>query len=494
MGAIRVRDSAGAIDPRRFSLTFLVLLALSVLVGAMIGLRAPFGSKMIFYVIMIFNTMMIMYLVLLRNMTYGVIIFLYALIFLELYWRIDIPSLPDVDIPRITFTFLWLIFLIEIALGRRNLLPRTKAESAMLALLAAVLISMFFMGEPHIGIFLRAFAIPYAMFVMVKNVIRTRKDVDRLVYLFALPLAFYFPMNHFFERFKVHSLVFPRYILSPEVAGQAVHFGERTLGVFLQPVATGMAMISMFLLAMYGLSRMRGLGPRLISWFLVVITPPAVFLSFARSVYTGFAISLIIVLTFSKKLKVYALVILLGAGLAVMGNWSTVKTSKREEGGLATVDTAKQRLVLLQASFMMFADHPFFGVGFYEFDQYSRPYVRQVRTTLLGAREAWQGKHLKQHNHFLNTMTELGLMGLVPQVLIFYFVLRILYKARKVHDSAVDHDFVVVVWAIMAEYLTNAMFMEPRYYGFMNALPFLLAGIVVGSYQRKQLGDDLSPI
>jgi hypothetical protein len=46
----------------------------------------------------------------------------------------------------------------------------------------------------------------------------------------------------------------------------------------------------------------------------------------------------------------------------------------------------------------------------------------------------------------------------------------------------------------MAEYLTNAMFMEPRYYGFMNALPFLLAGIVVGSYQRKQLGDDLSPI
>jgi O-antigen ligase len=112
---------------------------------------------------------------------------------------------------------------------------------------------------------------------------------------------------------------------------------------------------------------------------------------------------------------------------------------------------------------------------------------------LLGAREAWQGKHLKQHNHFLNTMTELGLMGLVPQLLIFYFLFRVLYKARNIHDSVIDHDFVVVVWAILAEYLTNAMFMEPRYYGFMNALPFLLAGVVVGSYQRKQLGYGISP-
>jgi len=489
-----VRDLVDTIESRRLPVTFFVLAGLSVLVGALIGLRSPFGPKMIFYMIVIFNTLMIMYLVLLRNMTYGIIIFLYALIFLELYWRINLPGLPDVDIPRITFTYLWLIFLVEIALGRRSLLPRTNVEAAMLALLGAVLVSMSFMGQTHIGMFLGAFAIPYAMFVMVKNVIGTRKDVDRLVYWFALPLAVYFPMNQFFEHFKMRNLVFPRYILSPEVAGQAVHWGERTLGVFLQPVATGMAMISMFLLALYGLSRLRGFLPKLMSWVLVAITPPAVFLSFARSVYSGFALSLLIVLVFSKNLKVYAIVILLGAGLAVMANWASVKTEKREAGGLATVGTAKQRLVLLEASFRMFADHPFFGVGFHEFDQYSRPYVRQVRTTLLGAREAWQGKHLKQHNHFLNTMTELGLMGLVPQLLIFYFLFRILYKARTVHDSAVDHDFVVVVWAILAEYITNAMFMEPRYYGFMNALPFLLAGIAVGSYQRKQLGNSLNPI
>lgn len=487
-----MREFAGSLESRRLPVTFFILVGLSVLLGIMIGIKSPFGNRLIFYMIMILNTLMITYLVLLRNMTWGVLLYLYAAIFLNFYWRIAIPGrLPDLDIPRMTFVFVWLIFLLEIALGTRRQLPWTKVEAAMLAVLAGLLYSMFFIGQLQVRLFLNGFAIPYAMFVLAKNVFQHRKDIDRLVYWFALPLAFYFPINHFFEHLKLRHLVFPRYILDPRVAGQAVHWGERTMGVFLQPVATGMAMISMFLLALYGLSRLRGALPRLMSWLLVAITPAAVFIILSRSVYTGFAISLIVLLAFSKKLKVYAMVILVATALAVMANWSNVKSEKREAGGLATAETARSRLVLLQASFMMFADHPFSGVGFHEFEEHSLPYIRRVRTTLLGAREAWQGKHLKQHNHFLNMMTELGLMGLLPELLMFYFLLRMLYKARSVHDGALDNDFIVVVWAIMAEYLTNAMFMEPRFYEFMNVLPFFMAGIVVGSYQREKTGEGL---
>jgi len=490
-----VRNLVDTIESRRLPLSFFILAGLSVLIGAIMGLKSPFGNRLIFYMIVIFNMMIITYLVLLKNMTWGVLIYLYSLVFLNMYWRITIPGrLPDLDIPRMTFAFVWLIFLLEMALGNRKLLPRTNIEGAMLAVLGALLYSMFFVGQAQIRLFLNGFAIPYAMFVLAKNVVNNRKNVDRLIYWFAIPLSLYFPLNHFFEHFKIHALVFPRYILSPEVAGQAVHWGERTIGVFLQPVATGMALISMFLLSLYGLSRMKGMLPRLMSWMLVAITPPAVFLAMARSVYTGFAVALLIVLFFSKRLKVYALVILIAAGLAVLGNWSTVKSEKREAGGLATTHTAANRLVLLDASFRMFADHPFVGVGFHDFEKHSLPYVRQVRSTLFGVRESWQGKTIKQHNHFLNMMTEVGLLGLLPQLLMFYFIFRMLRRARKVHDDTVDHDFVVVVWAIMAEYLTNAMFMEPRFYEFMNVLPFLLAGIVVGSYQRKKLGNSLGPI
>jgi O-antigen ligase len=494
-GASRVRNLVDTIESRRLPLSFFILAGLSVLIGAIMGLKSPFGNRLIFYMIVIFNMMMITYLVLLRNMTWGVLIYLYALVFLNMYWRITIPGrLPDLDIPRMTFAFVWLIFLLEMALGNRRLLPRTNIEAAMLAVLGAILYSMFFIGQLQIRIFLNGFAIPYAMFVLAKNVVVNRKDLNKMVYWFAIPLSLYFPLNNFFEYFKIHSLVFPRYILSPTVAGMAVHWGERTIGVFLQPAVTGMVMTSTFLLSLYALSRCRGYVPRFMAWVLVAITPPAVFVILTRSVYLGFAIALIILLLFSKRLKVYALVILLGASFAVMAKWSDVKSEKREAGGLATSHTARGRLVLLQASFKMFADHPFIGVGFHDFEEHSLPYVRQVHTTILGVREPWQGKNLKQHNHFLNTMTELGLMGLVPQLLMYFFLLRILRRARKIHDDTVNHDFVVVVWAIFAVYLTNSMFMEPRFFECMNVLPFLLGGIVVGSYQRKQLGNSVSPM
>jgi hypothetical protein len=476
-------------------LTFFILAGLSLLVGVIVGLKSPFSSKLTFYIIVIFNTMMVTYLVLLRTMTWGVIIYLYSLVFLSLYWAIGVPGrLPDIDIPRIVFSFLWLIFLAEVALGNRRMLPRTNAEMAMLAVLCAILYSMFTGGMAQIRIFLNGFALPYAMFVLAKNVFNSRKDVHRLIYWFAVPLSFQFPPNHFFEYFGIRSLVFPRYILSPVVGEKAVEWGGRVMGAFLQPVVTGMALVAVFLLSLYGLSRLRGVFPRVMAWVLVAITPPAVFLSLTRSVYAGFAISLIILLAFSRKLKTYALVILVGAGLAVLGNWSNVTSEKREAGGMAVTNTAANRMVLLQASFRMFVDHPFTGVGFHQFEEHSRPYVRQVHRTMFGVRESWQGKTIKQHNHFLNTMTELGLLGLLPELLMFYFMFRMLYRARKIHDDVVDHDFVVVVWAVLAECLVNAMFIETRFFEFINVLPFVLAGIVVGSYQRKQLGDRLGPI
>jgi O-antigen ligase len=173
-----------------------------------------------------------------------------------------------------------------------------------------------------------------------------------------------------------------------------------------------------------------------------------------------------------------------------MGNWQNVTSEKREAGGLAVKTTAIGRLVLLEASLRMFLDHPFVGVGFHDFGEHSLPYVRQVRTTWLGARESWVGKGVTQHNTFLNMLTEVGLVGFVPQILMYCFIFATLMKTRRVHDGAVDHDFVVVVFAALGAYLACAMFMEPRFFEFMNMFPFLLVGIAVGSHQRATLRID----
>jgi O-antigen ligase len=281
--------------------------------------------------------------------------------------------------------------------------------------------------------------------------------------------------------------VFPRFILSPVIAGREVQWGPRAMGVFLQPSATGMAMVSMFVLSLYSLSKLRGGWARLLSWFLAAVTPVAVFFSQTRSVYLGFFFAMMTLLLFSRKLKVYALVILVATVLGVLGNWSNVTTEERGSGGLATKATAQARLVLLQASMYMFMDRPLFGVGFNNFQEYAAPYVGRVRSTVLGYRESWIGQDVNQHNHFLNILTEVGLMGFIPLILVWIFMLRSVIRARSVETDLYDSDFLVVVWAVFAQYLTNSMFMEPRWFEFMNVLPFLLGGIVVGGYQRATL-------
>jgi O-antigen ligase len=290
-----------------------------------------------------------------------------------------------------------------------------------------------------------------------------------------------------FEHYRIEALVYPKYILNPSIAGVTVNWGGRSMGVFLQPSATGMAMVSAFLLSLYSLSKMKGAMARILSWFLTGITPVAIFFSYTRSVYLGFALSMLTLVIFSRKLRIYALVIIVAIGLGVMGNWENVTTEDRAAGGVATKATALGRLTLLQASWLMFIDRPLFGVGFQNFKKHSDHYVRQVRTTLLGYREASVGKGASQHNHLLNVLTETGLMGAVPLILVWIFVLTALIRARTVPTGLYDSDFVVVVMAIFAEYLTAAQFMEPRHFEFMNTLPYLLAGIVVGGYLRATL-------
>lgn len=444
-------------------------------------------NKTIFYGVLVSNILIVGYLVLLKDISLGILIYLYSLTFLNYYWRFVIPGRwPDIDIPRMMFIFIWFVILLEAVLGGRRLLPRTAMESAMLALLVAILAVMLTKGHIKIRQFLNGYAIPFAMFVVAKNSFRSSHDVQRFLLWFAVPLSFYFPINHAFEHYRLESLVFPTYILNPTISGVEIDWGERALGAFLQPVATGMAMVSAFILSMYRLAKMNGRLPQLMRVFLIMITPVAVFWTLTRSVYLGFFSALMVLIVFSPKQRKLALIIVLAAILGVMANWSNVTTSERSQGGLATETTATGRLVLAEVSIKMFMDRPFVGVGFTRFMEYSTPYVGTVRTTLLGYREHWIGKNVNQHNQLFTVLTEIGLIGFIPLVLVYVFLFKYLAKARKMPPRNCDRELVVCITAVWVGYLINIQFMEPRFFEFMNALPYILAGIVVGGLQREE--------
>lgn len=472
----------------KYQLTVWVLVLLTAFLLVLAIYSSTVDNKTIFYGVLVSNILIVGYLVLLKDISLGILIYLYSLTFLNYYWRFVIPGRwPDIDIPRMMFVFIWFVILLESVVGGRRLLPRTAMESAMLALLIAILAVMLTRGHIKIRQFLNGYAVPFAMFVVAKNSFRTHKDVQRFLLWFAVPLSFYFPINAFFEYYRIDKLVFPPYILNPQISGVKIQWGERAMGAFLQPVATGVATISVYVLSVYRLSRMRGRLPQLMRVFISLVTPVAVFFTLTRSVYLGFFSALMVLIIFSRRQRKLALVIVLTAILGVMANWSDVTTSKRSEGGLAAETTVMGRLVLAEVSLKMFVDRPFVGVGFTRFMEYSRPYVGTVRKTLLGYREHWIGKNVNQHNQLFSVLTEIGLIGFIPLVLIYIMLFRYLVKARNTESENYDRELVVAITAVCVGYMINIQFIEPRFFEFMNVLPYILAGIVIGGYQRAML-------
>jgi hypothetical protein len=465
-----------------------VLIGLSVFIAAL-GVRgAKLEPKSVFYAMVVCNILLAGYLVLVRNFTLGILIYLYSLTFLNKYWRLVIPGQwPDIDIPRLMFIFIWFVILLETAMGERRLLPRTWVEWSMLALLVSILGVMLTKGHMFIRAFLNGYAIPYAMFIVVKNSFKTRKSVERFVFWFAVPLSIYFPIMTIIEHYRITALVFPRYILSPEISGQEIVWGGRSMGVFLQPVATGLAMVICYALSMYKLSEMRGLLAKGVELLITVLTPIAVFFTYTRSVYLAYFLSVCVFAVFSRRLRLAAVIIIAAASLVILGNWSNVTSENRQSGGLATRETAISRLALMEVSMEMFYDRPFVGVGFARFMENSPYYMGRVKRTALGYREAWVGKHTNQHNQLFTILTEIGLIGFIPLVLIYYGLFRYMNKARAVKLDNCGPEFIAAVWAVWAAYMATVFFIEPRFFEFMNVVPFILAGIVVGGYQRATL-------
>ncbi|MGQ9810484.1 MAG: O-antigen ligase family protein [bacterium] len=474
------------------TLVKLLGLVVAAAIAVAIGLRLAIQINVWFYGLLFVNVLTFAYFILAKDITYSVLIYFYSLVFFNWYWQVPLPGkLPDLDIPRLVFTFMWAIFLLEIAMGTRTLLPRTNAELAMLALVTAIIISMAITGgKTHIRMLLNGYALPYAAFVLSKNLLSSRQTVERLVKYLALPLALYFPLNQMFEHYNINRLVFPPYILNPRSVGAFTYFevSGRAMGAFLHPSATVFAMCSAYLLALWYTGKSPSKTGKIYAIILTFLVPPAVFFSYTRSAYLGFLVAMFILLLLSGRSKIFAIAVIVAAGLGILANWENVKTEKRDVGGLAIKETAQSRLAHVYAARQMFADKPLTGFGFERFQESVPTYLAEVRRTLLGYRGARIGRELRMHNFFLSILVELGLMGFIPLVLIYYYIIKHLHRAVRRPCPVYDRDFVVAVIAILATWFTISMFIESRFFEYMNVLVMTFVGIVIGGQQKMDLG------
>lgn len=424
-----------------------------------------------------------------KDLVYGLYAWFLLVLFSRTIGKVVFPMFPDIDLYRVIWIFLFLVFFAQTSIKGRKLLPVTKTEILMVLFCVVCLASMaragtiFKAGEGlTIRTFLNGYAIPFSIFFLSKNIV---EDEDKIKKLFQvlLVVGIYITLTGIFEHFNLTGLVFPRYIMDPNIG---IHWG-RARGPFVMASVNGAVLGMVFLTSIYLVINMRKGGMRIFYIIFVALMPITIFFTYTRSCWLGFILSLLIVPFFYPRLrKVFLLGIFIICIIAIF-NWSNVMSENRTVGGVTSVNQVYSRINLYGASLRMFLERPIFGFGFETFRELSHDYFYEIKGIPL------QSRSLSRHDTLVGILVELGLIGFIPLLLIYFYIFKhsINLYHKLSNKSFLGRGLVTIFWGISIVFMVNMQFHEMRFFLFSTSIFFLVAGIIVGLDQRTSLGKDI---
>ena len=400
------------------------------------------------------------------------------------FFELTVPGLFDVTVDRVLLAGMLVMLLVGMGSGRVSFARCPGLELALLVLILCCLFSMalhgFLPALPSLpspwNTFINGYLFPVIAFVYARCFIRNPQEI-RLVFSVIFWLGAYLSVTAFFEFFGIRSLVFPRYISSPEIL---IHL-DRARGPFLNAAFNGAGIIFGFICGLHLLAGKRGLS-RVFYVALLALAPIAVFFTQTRSAYLTFAIVLVLFLGFYRmripKWKAFALPIALLIAFIVL-NLPRMASEDRRTGGVVQTNELEIRLGLAQRSLSIAAMAPFLGVGMGQFLPVSK-------ANFPGEVSASAFHEEIQHFHVLGLLAELGITGAVLYLIVIVFVFRRLYALSSALPARgfANGNMIVAMTAVWIVYLSTNLFLEPSYCLFFNAVPFVFAGVADGMYTR----------
>jgi len=489
-----VRLGLGAPAPDRPTSVSLTPFARGILIALIVAVSLSLGTAVELTVLVaslgLFNVAVVLFLLLRKDITWGFLFYLTAVIFFQTGFWIRLPGFPDLYPARIASMLLFLVFMIQLLVGMRKA-PRLGAiEKLMIVFVVLMIISILTSGQRKWLMLMRGYLYPFLFYYFARTVVRSTAQM-RIVFSYFAIVGIYFAVMGIFEKLHWYHLVWPRFIVDPNLRDHGLmRLGFRVRGIFLQPAVLGCVMTMGFFPAWHYLSRAKGILAVITRLVLLLTTPATLFFTQTRSVYLGFAVTLVIATIWSRRLRPWAIGMTLAAMVGLFLNWDNLSSEDRDKGGLATMNTVHYRVVLLYEAGEIFMDHPFFGVGFMNFQEAALDYRKARDVPFFGHIDMGVGGKAISHNILITILAEQGLLGLLPYVFIFFLILR---RSRQIYrrlpDSGmISRDYVVCVWCAIAAYFSNAMFLELRYFEYVNVLFFFIVGAMFGLDDAMQEG------
>ena len=362
---------------------------------------------------------------------------------------------PDVGFfPFDRLAFFLLVFVIWVRTGIvRDRLPFIPSLTVPMACLLAVAVlgTVQLPFEPRTWSLLGAkFVVPFFMFHLAAIIFRSGHFV-RQFELACICILIYLCLVSVAWLMGAAPAILPPYIANP---GLGIHI-DRARGPFLQAAANGTAIN---LLALIAITYTQGKRSFLLSAFLSIVVPMAVFATMTRAVWLSFALSVPMV----AYRKSWQRRMLLAFGIAAI--LITVSHSP----GLSTMffdrfeerSPIEFRQAIYRLSWEMFKEKPILGWGQNQFAPEIEARISDFRPQDYAA-----------HNTFIELAVEHGTLGIALYAWMIVGLFRLALKGASLMGSA------SVGPIFLAVYLLNACFVVMNYQ-FVNALVFSFAGLI----------------
>ena len=356
--------------------------------------------------------------------------------------------------------------------GARDLPPiRLRGVHVLLAALSVYALGSSLIAETLFAesglfrLFDRLGILPFVLFT-IGPVVYSTPAARRILLAALVGLGAYLGLTSFFQIVGPQALVFPRYILDPDIG---IHVG-RARGPFAQAAVNGFAMFVCGCAAMVAMRTWK--RGHMFAAGVTAICAFGLFLTLQRSIWVGASIAVIVTLVAVRDLRRFVVPVMVGTFLAVTIALSVVpglaeKAQERRE----SEGTVYDRRNLNTAAVRMLADNPLLGVGWANFTEHNDQYYKLNENYPLGV-----PKGLIAHNVFLSNAAELGLIGVTLWIAAILTVIYEVFTARPPPDLRWWRYALapmLFLWVIVA----NA---SPLTDVFPNSVLWLLAGIVAG--------------
>jgi O-antigen ligase len=390
----------------------------------------------------------------------------------------DVGKLFNIDIGiNLRPDRVWLAVLIVLfAIDRHRVRVRVHAVEWLLMVLllwgfASLVIAgtIYHPHNRHLATLVNLAGIPLLVFWIARRANLSHRDVGVILRIL-IGLGFYLGLTAAAEHYQLSALVFPSYILDESIG---IHVG-RARGPFGNAAVMGGVLSVIYLITLFYITNIRASIPMLLLMALMAV---GVYFTYTRSAWLTFIVSVTSLGLFRGKLRTHAAIV----GTLVLLVFMSGVFSKLSFGE-GTLFTKRQGPVedrenLMRASIAMIKDRPLFGFGYGTFETANDHYFDRV-----GKRSDGEGNH----NAFAGLVVELGLIGSWPYIMVWWFLFRIGWRLAwlKNHGNEFWVQFGTLTTAVLAGYVINIQFFDPRFFGFMNCLIFLLFGLASAAQER----------